>query len=174
MCKRTNDDRNKKSTYTHAVIVCVPHADLVVTLRQVVIIVRSVSPIIGAVRVTGIEGLHLQPSGVVDSDLKINVLQPANTLSVSDGKRIFSSRRCRIRRNRYGELNPGFVLAPFPVSPVFQVVPTGVARFRRVIDVITGADGNFYNCCVGIVAKVGTSALPRPTRSRAPPVAAGD
>jgi len=169
MCKRTNDDRNKTSTYTHAIIVCVPDADLVVTLRQVVVIVRSVSPIIGAVRVTGIEGLHLQPSGVIDSDLKINVLQPANTLSVSDGKRIGP-----IQRNRHGELNPGFISAPVPVSPVFQVVPTGVARFRRVIDVITGADGNFYNCCVGIVAKVGTSVLPRPTRSRAPPVAAGD
>ena len=156
-------------TCTHAVTGCVPDADLVVTLRQVVVIVRSVSPIIGASRVTGIEGLHLQPSGVIDSDLKINVLQPANTLSVSDGKRIGP-----IQRNRHGELNPGFISAPVPVSPVFQVVPTGVARFRRVIDVITGADGNFYNCCVGIVAKVGTSVLPRPTRSWAPPVAAGD
>ena len=164
MCKRTNDDRNKTSTYTHAIIVCVPDADLVVTLRQVVVIVRSVSPIIGAVRVTGIEGLHLQPSGVIDSDLKINVLQPANTLSVSDGKRIGP-----IQRNRYSKLNPGIILAPGAVSPVFQVVPTGVARFRRLVDVITGVGigGICYNCCVGIVAKVGSFAV-------TPSVAAGD
>ena len=58
-------------------------------------------------------------------------------------------------------------MAPGAVSPVFQVVPTGVARFRRVIDVITGADGNFYNCCVGIVAKVGSFAV-------TPSIAAGD
>jgi hypothetical protein len=166
----TDDKKNKRMTCTHAVIVCVPDADLVVTLNQIVVIVRSVPPIVAAEGPTGIEGLYLHPSGVIDGDLKINVLQPVNILGISDGKRIIPSRRGRIRRNSHGELNPGFILAIFPVIVVLQVVPTGIARRRRLVDVITAGTGIgriCYNCCVGVVAKVGTFV-------RTPSVAAGD
>ena len=136
----------------------VANMDLVLTGIQIVVIVRSVSPIIAAVRVASVEDLGLSSaSSRINGDLEVNVLKPADILRVANGQGIVAS-----RRYSNGKFHPGMFFSILPVTVMSQIIPPSVTRRRSLIDVVTGVGiGRVcHRRSVGIVAKIGGASPP--------------
>lgn len=157
------DDGSLGLAYTEMIDLCtivkrVANSDLVLAGVQIVVIVRSVSPIIATVGVSSVEYLDLRSTGSgIHGDLEVNVLKPADILRVTNGQRIVAS-----RWHSDGKFDPGMFFSILPVTVMRQVIPASVTRRRSLVDVVTriGIGWVCHRRSVGIVAKVGRASTP--------------